>query len=165
MCAAGKGNTYWKIAKGFAEGKTPTYKPMELFNKAIEFLQWLETNPLKEEKVFSNGKRCKLSKMRAPTITGFCVYAGIDTSTFNRYENNKNQAYRNITLKIKEIFFTIKLEGSAADLLNPNIISRELGLVDKSENKNENSSVATSILKGKKFAAEKLTQKTDEPSD
>ena len=165
MCAAPIGNTYWKIAKGFAKGNPPAYKPLPLYEKALEFLQWLEANPLKEEKVFSNGKKLKVSKMRAPTISGFCIFAGIDTSTFNRYENHKSKAYRNITSKIKEIFFAIKLEGSAADLLNPNIIARELGLVDKSENKSEIKTSGKLIIAGKKFAKKKIDQEPNESSD
>ncbi|WP_185145390.1 terminase small subunit [Apibacter muscae] len=126
--AAPKGNTYWKLAKGFAEGNDKKYSKEELWSTAIEYMYWLEKNPLKEQKVFANGKKVTLNKMRAATITGFCLYAGISTTTFDNY--SKNQAYLGIVKRIKELFFSQKFEGAAADLLNSNIIARELGLAD-----------------------------------
>lgn len=130
---APKKNKYWQLAKGFAVGKERAYTPDALWKKAIDFLQWLDENPLKEEKVFGTGARMEISKMRAPTITGFCIYAGIHSTTFNRYQNDENEAYRSISLRIQDLFKTIKIEGAAADLLNQNIIAREIGLADKSE--------------------------------
>lgn len=126
--AAPKGNTYWKLAKGFAEGNEKKYSKNELWTKAIEYMEWLEKYPLKEQKAFGNGKKVTVNKMRAATITGFCIYAGISTTTFDNY--SKDQAYLGITSRIKELFFSQKFEGAAADLLNSNIIARELGLAD-----------------------------------
>lgn len=126
--AAPKGNTYWKLAKGFGIGKEKKYSKKALFEKAIEYLEWLEKNPLKEDKVFANGMRMKVDKMRASTITGFCIYAGISTTTFDNYA--KDEAYLGITSRIKDLIYTQKFEGAAADLLNSNIIARELGLAD-----------------------------------
>jgi len=131
--AAPKGNKYWELAKGFAVGKEKSYTPQKLWNKAIEYLQWLDENPLKEEKVFGTGFRGEVSKMKAPTLSGFCVYAGIGTSTFDRYKTDDDKAYRDITKHIQDLFFAIKFEGAAADLMNPNIIARETGLADKTE--------------------------------
>lgn len=125
---APKGNSYWKLAKGFAVGKERAYKPNDLWEKSLEYMEWLEKNPLKEEKVFANGQRMSINKMRAATITGFCLYAGICTSTFDNY--SKDKAYLDIIKKIKDLFFSQKFEGAAADLLNPNIIARDLSLAD-----------------------------------
>ncbi|WP_379963982.1 terminase small subunit [Epilithonimonas sp. UC225_85] len=131
--AAPKGNKYWQLAKGFAVGNEKAYTPQQLWKKAVEFLQWLDENPLKEEKVFGTGFKTEVSKMKAPTLSGFCIYAGIHTSTFNRYINNEDEAYRNIAKHIQDLFFAVKFEGAAADLMNPNIIARETGLSEKTE--------------------------------
>ena len=69
--------------------------------------------------------------MRAMTIAGFCLFARITRDTFNRYE--KDKAYSDICALIKEVIYTQKLEGAAADLLNPAIVARELGLADKKD--------------------------------
>lgn len=126
--AAPKGNTYWKLAKGFAVGSEKKYQKEELWDKAIEYMEWLDKYPLKEQRVFANGKKVIVDKMRAATITGFCLFADISTTTFDNY--SKDKAYFGITKRIKELFFSQKFEGAAADLLNSNIIARDLGLVD-----------------------------------
>ena len=49
------------------------------------------------------------------------------------YEYAKKDDYSNITTRIEDAIYQQKLEGAAADLLNPNIIARELGLKDQQE--------------------------------
>ena len=129
MSPAPKGNQYWKLAHDFRKPKR--YQPGELLDKAAEYAAWCEKNPLYEEKVFGTGVRMKVKKMRAMTIQGFCLFANMAMSTWQEYE--KQEAYSAITTHIRGIFFSQKLEGAAADLLNPNIIARELGLADKTD--------------------------------
>jgi hypothetical protein len=133
--AAPKGNTYWKLAKGFAVGADKKYTPDELWTKAVEYFKWVEKTPLKEEKVFGTGVCMTVNKMRAMTVTGFCLFAEISRPAFDKYCND--EAYVYITTRIRDIIYTQKFEGAAADLLNPGIISRELGLAEKTENRQE----------------------------
>lgn len=123
------GNVYYQLAKGFVKPKS--YQPEELLDKAIEYFEWNENNPLKEQKAFGNGSIVELDKMRAMSVSAFCNYACIDRSTFENYE--KDEAYFRICKRIKEIIYQQKFEGAAADLLNPSIIAREIGLADKRE--------------------------------
>lgn len=127
--AAPRGNTYWKLAKGWGVGNDAAYTPGELWIKACEYFEWVEKNPLKEQKVFGSGLRMTVNKMRAMSQKAFCIFAQISYKTFDNY--NDNEAYLHITARIKDIIFTQKFEGSAADLLNANIIARELGLAEK----------------------------------
>jgi len=127
--AAPKGNIYYTMAKNFVKPKS--YQPAELWQKAVEYIQWNEDHPLKEEKVFGTGLRMSVNKLRAMTITGFCNHAHISRDTFNQYE--KEEAYSDICATIKSIIYQQKLEGAAADLLNPSIIAREIGLAEKTE--------------------------------
>lgn len=124
---APKGNEYWKLAKSW--GRDKSYTPDLLWGKALEYFEWVERNPLKEEKVFSNGKRLKAGKIRAMTVRGFCIFAQIATSTFQQYEEHKD--FSVITARIRDIIYSQKFEGAAAGLLESNIIARELGLADK----------------------------------
>jgi hypothetical protein len=126
--AAPKGNQYWKLAHDWKKPKS--YQPDELLDKAQEYAFWCEKNPLYETKVFGTGIRMKVAKMRAMTIQGFCLFANIASKTFFEYE--KEEAYCNVTARIRELFYSQKFEGASADLLNHNIIARELGLTDKS---------------------------------
>lgn len=127
--AAPKGNQYWKLAHDWKKPKK--YQPDEILDKAQEYANWCEQNPLYELKVFGTGIRMKVPKMRAMTIQGFCLFANIDPGTWDNY--SKEEAYFQIIARIKALFYSQKLEGAAADLLNPNIIARELGLSEKTE--------------------------------
>src|SRR4051794_37310232 len=132
--AAPKGNSYYLLAVGFKKPKS--YTPELLWKKAIEYVKWVGNNPLIEEKVFANGKRMKVKKMRAMTQQEFCLFARICRDTFNQYEKEKE--YSDICGRIRDIFYTQKVQGAAADLLNHAIIARETGLADKVETKNQN---------------------------
>jgi hypothetical protein len=124
--AAPKGNQYWKLAHDFKKPKR--YQPGKLLDKAIEYAEWCEDNPLYEEKVFGTGVRMEVKKMRAMTIQGFCLFANMAMSTWQEYE--KQEGYSAFVARVKALFYSQKVEGAAADLLNSNIIARELGLSD-----------------------------------
>jgi len=149
---AAKGNSYWKLAKGFGVGTEKKYTPEELWNEAIEYASWAERNPLREEKVFATGVRMKVKKMRALTIKGFCLFANISCDTFENY--SKDEAYFGITNSIKNLFYTQKLEGAAADLLNANLIAREIGLADKQDINANVSTKPMSKAEAKKYLEE-----------
>lgn len=142
--AAPKGNTYWKLAKDWGIGADRKYAPDELWSKAVEYFKWVDKNSLEETKVFANGHRATVPKMRAMTITGFCIYAQISSTTFDNY--GTNEAYLGITTRIRDIIYTQKFEGACADLLNSNIIARELGLADKHDVTSNGDSIAGSPL-------------------
>jgi hypothetical protein len=130
--SAPKGNKYWEFRE--KHGRSHKYTPDELWNEALEYFEWVESNPLKEEKVFhAQGiiTKAEVSKMRAMTVTGFCLFADIDPTTFENYR--KTDDFIRITTRIDSIIKSQKFEGAAADLLNPNIIARDLGLKDKQD--------------------------------
>ena len=125
------GNTYWLLAQGFAKGNSPKYKPKELLAKVFEYIAWGEANPLWEYKAFANGEIAALPKMRAPTIVGFCNFCAITNTTWTNYCSKA--AYLSTTDKIKALIYQQKVEGAAADLLNPSFIGKEIGLAEKTE--------------------------------
>lgn len=129
---APKGNKYWEFRE--KHGRDYKYTPEGLAEEAIQYFEWIEANPLKEEKGFAfQGvvKKESFDKMRAMTITGFCLFADICHVTWANYKANKD--FVTVITRIEDIVYSQKFEGAAADLLNPNIIARDLGLVDKKE--------------------------------
>lgn len=132
---AAKGNQYWRRVKNWKCGAERAYTPAELWDIAIQYFDHVEKNPLIEQKAFGSGLVADVAKMRAMTITDFCLFANISRMTFDNY--SKEDAYLYITSRIKDIIYTQKFQGAAADLLNPSIIARELGLAEKSENKHD----------------------------
>ena len=130
--AAPIGNNYWQFRN--KHGKDPDYTPSQLWGEFVQYCQWIENNPLHEEKQFAfQGivTTHDAPKMRAMTIRGFCLFADIAMKTF--YEYAKKDGYSNITTRIVDAIYQQKFEGAAADLLNPNIIARELELKDQQE--------------------------------
>lgn len=129
--AAPKGNKYWQF-RG-KHGRDYKYQPEELWNEAVQYFEWVEDNPLLEEKGFAfQGVVTKetFAKMRAMTITGFCLFADIALKTFEEYKQLED--FSNIVTRIENIIREQKFTGAAAELLNPNIIARDLGLSDRS---------------------------------
>jgi hypothetical protein len=131
--AAPTGNQFW--LQRSTHGRKPIFACADdLWNAACEYFQWVEDNPLKEGKIFSyqgDIVEGEVSKMRAMTIQAMCFFLDISDDTWADY--CKRDDFIGITSEIKKVIFAQKFEGAAADLLNANIISRELGLVDKKQ--------------------------------
>lgn len=134
---APKGNQFWKQRS--SHGRNPVFAtPDDLWSAACEYFEWVEVNPLYEDKVTSfQGVNTHepVAKMRAMTISGLCIFLDIDRSTWLEY--TRSEGFSNIATRVEEVIRTQKFEGASADLLNPNIIARELGLSDKQETKHE----------------------------
>ncbi len=122
-------NTYSKLA---ADRQADTeYTPQSLWEKALEYFRWTENNPLKEEKVFSSGKKATVNKIRAMSATGFCVFAQLSKSALEAYA--KTDDYAEIISRINDIIYMQKFEGAAAGLLETSFVARELGLRDQTD--------------------------------
>ena len=147
--AAPKGNQFWKLRS--KHGRDKLFKPPELLLEAAnEYFQWCDDNPLKEQKLCHyQGKIIKedQSKMRAYTFTGMCLYLNCNTQYFNNFERNNKESkdFSLILTRIRETLYTQKFTGAASDLLNQNIIARDLGLIDKQE------VIKQKVIKGIKF--------------
>lgn len=134
--AAPKGNKYWQFRD--KHGRDYKYTPKALWEEAILYFEWIEKNPLLEQKLFAyQGVVTKenATKMRAMTIIGFCLFADINPTTWKNYKETED--FITITTRIDNLVYSQKFEGAAADLLNANIIARDLGLADKQEIKTE----------------------------
>lgn len=68
------------------------------------------------------------------TIGGMCVFLGIAESTWHAWRKSRPDLSEVIT-RAEQIIRQQKFEGAAAELLNANIIAREIGLADKTESK------------------------------
>lgn len=131
--AATTNNQFWK-ARSKHGRKLKFDTPDKLWAACQEYFEWVEENPLQESKIFCyQGEviTAKVDKMRAMTIGGMCIFLGIDQSTWFNYVRRED--FLKVTGDVTEIIKTQKFTGAAADLLNANIISRDLGLADKRE--------------------------------
>lgn len=134
--AATTGNKFW-LARA-SSGRDKLFEtPESLWAASCEYFEWVEQNPLMSKKVVQyQGVPVDLPepKMRAMTISGLCLFLDISHETWRLYKNRKD--FIAIIETIENVIWNQKFSGASADLLNANIISRELGLIDKQETKN-----------------------------
>jgi hypothetical protein len=106
--------------------------PELLWIVAQEYFEWCAANPLREEKLFAyegSVTRDHITKMRAMTERGLCMFIGIDHTTW--YDYGKRDEFKFVCEQIKAVIWEQKFTGAAADLLNANLIGKELGLVER----------------------------------
>jgi len=128
-----KGNKFW-LARTKV-GREKIFENTEiLWSVACEYFDWVDNNPLLEEKLFSyrgGVTRETVHKIRAMTIESLCLYLGIGKSTWSDYKQRDD--FSAIVVQIENVIRSQKFAGAAADLLNANIIARDLGLKDKTD--------------------------------
>jgi hypothetical protein len=165
--AAPKGNNYWQFRN--KHGRDYKYQPDELWDEFVQYSEWVEKNPLYEQKVFSFQGMIsthEMPKMRAMTVTGFCLFADISYEAFRQYKQNKD--FIAITTRIENAIYQQKFEGAAAELLSPAIIARDLGLKDQHDHTTKGEKMQTSITVSAttdEDIVKKLLAKFDEEGD
>ncbi|MBN9550885.1 MAG: DNA-packaging protein [Alphaproteobacteria bacterium] len=127
------GNRFWEARS--SHGRAPIFAtPDDLFAACCEYFEWVEANPLYEAKAFAYQGDVtikEIPKMRAMTIMGLCIFLDIARRTWDGYR--ERQDFMPVTTRVEDIIRSQKFEGAAAELLNANIIARDLGLADKTE--------------------------------
>jgi len=120
-----------------SHGKRPAFPtPDDLWNAACEYFEYIDQHPLYEAKSYSyqgDVHQDSLAKMRAMTLDGLQLFLHITQTTWYNYK--KKDDFKDTTGRIEQVIRSQKFEGAAAGLLNPNIIARDLGLVDSTETK------------------------------
>lgn len=138
--SAPKGNKFWKMADPSKIGRPLIFKtPSELWDKCCEYFEWSDNNPLLEERLFhyqGSVTREKIAKLRAYTLKELCIYLGVNNDYFNQFNDESNKEFSSVITRVYDVIYTQKFTGAAADLLNPNIIARDLGLAEKTDNRN-----------------------------
>ena len=128
------GNKFWE-ARSSAGPKPKFEGPDDLWAACCEYFDWVDENPLWEAKAFSFQGKTKieeLPKMRPMTIGGLCLFLDVDETTWRDWKDSRADLSPIIS-RAETIIYQQKFGGAAADLLNPNIIARDLGLADKRE--------------------------------
>lgn len=129
-----EGNRFWEARS--SAGPKPKFKNgKQLWAACLEYFDWVADNPLYETKGFAfQGVVTKetFPKMRAMTISGLCLFLDVTHDTWIEWRKSRPDLSEVIT-RAEAIIYEQKFTGAAADLLNPNIIARDLGLADKQE--------------------------------
>ena len=144
--SAPEGNRFWEARS--SHGRKPIFEnPEVLWEACLEYFEWVEENPLMASetvKFQGQGTIMEVPKMRAMTETGLCIFLDIGTSTWSDYKNRED--FSAVTTRVCEIIFNQKFAGAAADMLNANIIARDLGLADKKDHSSTDGSMSPQPL-------------------
>ena len=132
------GNRFWEARS--SHGIAPKFESADdLWSACVEYFEWNAENPLYEMKPFAyQGVVVQepVAKMRAMTIGGLCLFLDVVESTWRAWRTKGHVLYRPdfeaVITRAEAIIRKQKFEGASADLLNANIIARDLGLADRS---------------------------------
>jgi hypothetical protein len=116
-------------------GRPPLFDTAEeMYAACCEYFQWVVENPLYEDKAFQfQGEpvHTHVVKPRAMTLVAMCTFLGCSRDAWENYR--KREGFAETCELVDNIIYTQKFELAAADLLNVNLIARDLGLRDRSE--------------------------------
>lgn len=142
MCAAPSGNQFWKLRS--KHGRDALFaSPEAMQEAAYEYFEWCESSPLMETDFRGkDATKVDIPKMRAFTMQGLCLYLDCNTDYFRQFKqqvseknNQDTKGFTEVITRIEDIIYNQKFTGAAAGFLNANIIARDLGLTEKTDNK------------------------------
>lgn len=143
---APKGNQFWKLRSKHGRDKLFATADL-LWEEACEYFKWCVNNPLKKQEVVKyreSYEKIDIDLMRPFTMEGLCLYLNCNKGYFNDFErglkdkkDKQSKDFSIIITRIREAIYQQKFEGASVNLLNANIIARDLGLTDKKELKHE----------------------------
>lgn len=143
MSHGNTGNQFWK--QRTTHGRDLLFSSPEiLWDACKEYFE--ATDKRKWYKTEFNGKdaiECKVPTETPYTWTGLYLFLDISHQTWKDYEARID--FIEICTRVRNILYTQKFEGASVGAFNANIISRDLGLADKSESKIEVSDSVSSL--------------------
>lgn len=157
-------NGQWWLLRS-KHGREKLFKsPDLLWEAACEYFESVISSPLKEQQAFAyQGDVYKdtVEKMRPFTMIGLTLYIGCSSSylrafksTINAKDESKrtdeDEKFLTVISNIEDVVYNQKFEGAAAGFLNANIISRDLGLAEKTEHSIEDNRKAVAEMFPKK---------------
>lgn len=176
--AAPVGNRFWELRLRHGR-KRVIQSPKALWDNAVQYFQWCEENPLMEAEQVKNPAKpyktpdtkegdliipgewivpapiIEMPKMRAFTKGGFALACGLNAWKEIDALKEVSEDFSQVVTRIENVIYEQKFTGAAAGFLNPNIIARDLGLMEKTETN----------LKGNGFSFNLTMNKTDEQND
>jgi hypothetical protein len=128
---APKGNQFWKLRT--KHGRNRLWEsPEVLWQAATEYFEAMDarTDWQRTEFVGKFGERQTVTLKPPYTLMGLMIFLDTNIVTFMKYE--KLEDYVDTCTRIRDIIANQKFEGAAVGAYNANLISRDLGLVEKS---------------------------------
>jgi len=153
MAGAPLGNQNWKARS--KHGRDKIFKTPDLmWDAALEYFSYVDSTPFTEVKpmVVSNGagagssiEMVEIPRKRPYTLIALCHFLDVNAVYFNQFESELEGKedelsinFSKIVKKIREVIYNQKFEGAASGFFKENLIAKDLGMIAKTEVKNEN---------------------------
>ncbi|UXQ90398.1 terminase small subunit [Escherichia phage TR2] len=120
--------------------------PEQLFDLAVKYFSWAESQAIKaiETASFQGVVTENLvHKPRVFTLTGFCLYCGVTHSAIEKWR--KSEGYDEVIAFIDSVIREQKYQLAASGIVNPGMISKELGIDKPQEITISNNSSANDV--------------------
>lgn len=149
--AAPSGNQFWKLRA--THGRELIFSsPTVLWEACCEYFEATDARKwIRKDWVGKDAIEVDRETDTPYTMSGLYVFLDIVPSTWTNYKSSENKDFLEIITRVEQIIFTQKFEGAAVGAYNANIISRDLGLIDKKEEK-------VSVRVGKDLADEEYSE-------
>jgi hypothetical protein len=131
--AAPKGNKFWKLRSKHERDKLFSSSEL-LWEAACKYFEWCDNNPwIKVDWVGKDADKVERPTQRPFTISGLSLYLDASEAYWRNFKVNENisEDFLTVITRVEEIIRTQKFEGAVVGAFNANIISRDLGLMDK----------------------------------
>lgn len=135
MCAAPKGNQFWKLRS--KNGRNKLFSTPELlWEAACEYFAYCDNHPWK---VLKNKKKGKTKEeeecpTQCPyTLTGLCAYLDVGEEYWRNFKKEGHEGFSWVITRVENIIKSQQLQGAMVGAYNANIVSRINGLADKQE--------------------------------
>lgn len=141
------GNQQWRRRKVTGAPRKYTSN-QQLWNDCVGYFEWVEANPLLEDNTSSyqgTTTHHTVSRMRAMSVQGLCLHIGTNSGVWYDWRKNRPDLKDAITAA-EDVIRCQKFEGAAAGFLNASIVSRDLGLADKTDHTSSDGSMAPTVI-------------------
>ena len=168
------GNRFWEARS--SAGRRPKFATAEHLARCVqEYFTWVENNPLWEAKLVTYEGVSKLEnipKARVMTLGSLLMFLDITQPTWYGWRRKDDEEQTDFSFVVRMADAAIrenKFGGAAAGFFNANIIARDLGLVDRIEQKSAPKRVVTLTTtdpgEAARAYAEMMAQTGDEDAD
>ena len=122
----------WKIAVGRYNNRLLFDTAQQLLDCAAKYFEWIDDNPIEVVEAFPYQGSVSMEDMpraRVMTYSGLCAFLGISHDTWQRYRVRED--FHEVVALIDQAIYEQKFTGAAAGIFNASLISRDLGLAEK----------------------------------
>lgn len=138
--AAPKGNQFWKQRAKHGRDKIFA-DATAMWEAAVEYFEFTDSRKWEKQDWVGKDATPVTRKTDTPyTLTGLCLFLDVNTKYLNEFKKNldvgSNEAHKDfseVITRIEGIIYTQKFEGATVGAFNANIISRDLGLMEKKD--------------------------------